>query len=550
MINLHDRLQEWMNANEDEHLEFKEAKANYDSSKLAQYCCALANEGGGRILFGVTDKRPRKIAGSQAFPQPECTRATLLDKLRINVTFEVINHPEGRVLVFHVPSHPIGLPVQVDGRFWMRQGDSLVPMSAEKLKAIFDEAGHDFSAEVCREASLADLDPGAIADFRKRWIAKSGNQALELLSDEQLLFDAEALTDDGVTYAVLVLFGTRAALGNHLAQAETIFEYHSANASGPAQQRKEYRQGFFAYYDDLWNTINLRNDRQHYQEGLFVWDIPTFDERTIREAILNAISHRDYRAGGSVFIRQWPDRLVVESPGGFPAGITKANVLDRQNPRNRRIAEILAKCGLVERSGQGMNLMFENAIRQGKLPPDFTGTDSYLVRLTLCGLVNDTAFVGFLEQIGKENALSISTHDFLVLDLVHRGLSVPEPLQPRIRGLLENGILESVGRGRGLRYLLSKRFYKFIGKEGVYTRERGLDRETNKALLLKHITDNATAGSKMAELRQVLPGHSRPQIQVLLRELVKEQKVHVHGLTRAARWYPGLEGPDCNHQWV
>ena len=86
-----------------------------------------------------------------------------------------------------------------------------------------------------------------------------------------------------------------------------------------------------------------------------------------------------------------------------------------------------------------------------------------------------------------------------------------------------------------------------VGAKGVRTRKKGLDRETNKALLVRHIQDNQTTGSKMEELRQVLPAHSRSQIQVLLRELVKQQAVHVHGATRAARWYPGPERSDCNH---
>ena len=112
-------------------------------------------------------------------------------------------------------------------------------------------------------------------------------------------------------------------------------------------------------YDRIWELVNLRNDKQHYQEGFFVFDIATFNERVVREAILNAVSHRNYQFGGSIFVRQFRDRLIVESPGGLPFGITLDNILDRQLPRNRRIAEILSLCGMVERSGQGMNLMFE-----------------------------------------------------------------------------------------------------------------------------------------------------------------------------------------------
>ena len=100
-----------------------------------------------------------------------------------------------------------------------------------------------------------------------------------------------------------------------------------------------------------------------------------FDEVAVREALLNAITHRDYRLGGSIFVRQYPQRMEIVSPGGFPPGITPLNVLDQQNPRNRRLAEAFAKCGLIERSGQGVNLMFEMAVRQGNRVNEFVTSD-------------------------------------------------------------------------------------------------------------------------------------------------------------------------------
>lgn len=131
-----------------------------------------------------------------------------------------------------------------------------------------------------------------------------------------MLKNAELLVDGRLNIAALVLFGTREALGRHLAQAEIVFEYRSSEASGPAQERVEYREGFFLCHDALWERINLRNDRQSYQDGLFRYEIPTFDETAVREALLNAVAHRDYRLGGSIFIRQYARRLEIVSPGG------------------------------------------------------------------------------------------------------------------------------------------------------------------------------------------------------------------------------------------
>src|SRR5260370_28206127 len=164
------QLQEGLNAPEGEHFEFKEAKNNFHFEELTKYWAALANEGGGKVLLGVTDKRPRQIVGSQAFLQPERNCQGLNDRLRLRISFDEIHDPAGRVLVFHIPSRPVGTPIQHDGKFWMRDNDSLVEMSTDRLRAVFAEAGHDFSADVCQGAALTDLDTTAIQEFRRRWI--------------------------------------------------------------------------------------------------------------------------------------------------------------------------------------------------------------------------------------------------------------------------------------------------------------------------------------------------------------------------------------------
>ncbi|MBW1922076.1 MAG: putative DNA binding domain-containing protein [Deltaproteobacteria bacterium] len=532
------QLEQWMRAKENEHFEFKEAKNRYDFQKLVKYCVALANEGGGKMILGVTDKVPRKVVGTKAFQNLERTKAGLIERMSLRIDAEEIMHPQGRVVVFHVPSRPIGMAIHYEGRYFMRAGEDLAPMLPDMLKRIFDETGPDYTAEICSKAALNDLDLDAVEDFRNRWIRKSKNENLRRLSSEQLLLDAELLTREGITYAALILFGTKEALGRYLAQAEVIFEYRSSDATGPAQDRQEFRQGFFSFYEELWSLIELRNDKQHFRDGLFVWDIPTFNEEAVREAILNAVSHRDYRMAGSVFVRQYPRRMEIVSPGGFPPGITPENILWEQSPRNRRIAEAFARCGLVERSGQGMNMIYEACIRESKPRPDFTHTDPYHVWLTLHGEVQHPEFLRFLEKLGEERLESFTTQDLLVVDHVFRNEPVPEGFKGNLLRLVERGIIEQISRGRGTRYVLSRRFYKFIGKKGVYTRKRGLDRETNKALILKHIRDNAAGGAPLRDLIQVLPALSRFQVQRLVQELRDEGLVKLVGATKGARWFP------------
>ena len=243
-----------LNAKEGEHYQFKEAKRRFDSDEAAQICCALANCGGGMFVLGITDKRPRKVVGSEAFDQPERT-------LKVMVDFQPLYDDEGRrVLVFDVASRPMGLPVQVDGIAWWYEGDSLIPMPEEIRRRIYGETSFDFSGSICPAAKLSDLDENAIEAFRDKWIEKSGNRRLANLSAKQLLRDCEAITDEGITYAALILFGKKEALGRLLPQSEIIFEYRSSNVSGPANQREEFRVGFFACFNRLWDLVNLRND--------------------------------------------------------------------------------------------------------------------------------------------------------------------------------------------------------------------------------------------------------------------------------------------------
>lgn len=529
-------LKELLRTAEDENTEFKEAKNSFEFDELAKYICAIANEGGGRVVLGVTDRRPRTVVGSRAFSQPERTRAGILDRLGIGVSFQVHEYDGKRVLVFMVPTRPLGTALQYKGVYWGRSADRLAPLDESKLRLIFSESGRDFSAEICPEATIRDLDPEAVNEFRRRWIAKSRNQALAQREPIQLLEDCEAVVDGGITYAALVLFGMRAALGKLLGQAELVFEYRSSEASGAAQHRNEYREGFFSWYDQLWSSIYVRNDIQHFRSGLFVMDVPTFDEQSVREAILNAVSHRDYQLGGSIFVRQYPRRLTIDSPGGFPHGITTQNILHRQAPRNRRIADIFAKCGLVERSGQGMNLMFEASIRSGKHLPDFAGTDNTHVKLTLDGQIQDPEVLRMMEEIGHETLATFSTEDFLLVDQVYREQPIRPELRERLSRLVDLGIVEKASRGK---FILGRRYYRRIGNTGTYTRRQGLDRETKKELLLKHIRQTGEKGCKLKELCDVLPAENRSQIQLFLRELRNSGRVHSIGATNAARWYIG-----------
>ncbi|MDR2570855.1 MAG: putative DNA binding domain-containing protein [Oscillospiraceae bacterium] len=417
----YETIEKLLNAPEGDHFEFKKAENRYDIDEGAKYLSALSNCGGGRLVLGVTDKRPRKVVGSKACPQPESTVRYFMDKLHVRVNFEIYHdEKDNRVLVFQVAGRPVGLPVQFEGIAWWRDGDSLIPMPEDVRRKIYAEGGYDFSGEICKGLTLDDLDNIAIENFRDRWQKYRNNKRIAALSVEQLLRDADAITDDGVTYAALILFGRRASLLKYLPTAEVVFEYRSSEASGPAGQRIDFREGFFNYYDKVWELVNNRNEDQHYQERFAVLPVPTFNERVVRESLLNSVSHRNYQQRGSIFVRQYTRKLIVESPGGFPLGITAENILDRHEARNERIAAIFQLCGLVERSGQGMNLIYEQAIREAKPLPKFDGSDDYRVKLTLDLKVIHPRMLALIKQIDEEKLNVMSTDDYLLLGSIFR----------------------------------------------------------------------------------------------------------------------------------
>lgn len=534
------KLRGWLTAKENEHLEFKEARNNFHFDKLVKYCAALANEGGGSIVLGIGDKRPRRIVGTQAFEEIERTKAGLLEKLRFRVDIEEILIAGSRVLVVTAPPRPLGTPIGVDGAYWMRAGEDLVPMTPDVLRRIFDETRPDFSAEICAGAKLDDLDRNAVRQFCTRWSLTAKNEHLLQLSAQQLLSDAELVTQSGVTYAALILLGTHAALGKYLAQAETVFEYRSSEMPGAASQREEFREGFLLFHDRVWTLVNLRNDKQYYQDGVYMNPLWTFNEGSVREAFLNAVAHRDYRHGGSIFIRQYAKRLEIVSPGGFPGGISCENILDRQFPRNRRIADAMMRCGLVERAGQGVNRMLVESIADSKRLPDYSRSDEYEVFLELSGEVQDPAFVKFLAHLPTKHKAALSSHHYLVLDSIRRNEAVDPVYRAELKTLRSMGLLGSTGRGRGVRYVLKAA----VG--GRYSRSANVASAPSRARLKKHILGliekSRGEGCTVADLLRSTHRLSRDQLRWILRQLRAEGRICSVGQTKAARWVPaGIE---------
>jgi ATP-dependent DNA helicase RecG len=556
---------------ESEKLEYKSSiKMNLHTHQadpeIARAClktiAAFLNTEGGTLVIGVSDDKA--VVGTQVdgFQSDDQYRLHVHGLIRgalgqiadskVKISIEVIEEKNVCVVECKRSSEPVYLNYRkTNDEFYIRIGPSSLNMRTSDAHGyITDHFGSrtrlatlaadisgppDFTAEICEAAGIEELDPNAISLFREKWSQKADNQHQAEADDERILVDAGLIEDGRATYAGLILLGRREVIDKHLPHAEVVYEWRTAEAEIGHLQRVEHREAFLLFIERLWELIDARNDIQQYQEGAYRKDIKTFNEGVVREGLLNAVAHRDYQIEGSIMVRQTPRRLEIVSPGGFPPGVTAENICRRQVPRNRRLTEAMAKCNLVERSGQGADLIFRNLIIEGKALPDFTRSDEYQVELLLQCDVRDFGFIQFLSRVGD----LVTLDDLLVLECLRRDEKVGDELQPRLPGLLECGAIERTGRGMGARYLLSRELYSSMGEAGRYTRQKGLSRSVQKEYLLKHVRDAGPSGAPMVELCQVVPELSKGQVRGMMEQLRDEGRVHLEGERRGARWHNG-----------
>ena len=418
----------------EDHIEFKEAKRNYPFSGGKHtdpkdrrhggwgYIAAVATERGGRLVLGMADRVPHTVVGSN-FAENKVGELVdeIYKRLGIRVQYEELYSDEGkRVLVLIVPSRPIGRLLKFEGVPLMRTGESLREMSDAEIFRILSEQEPDFSAQICEGLTMADLDKEAIKAMKSRYADKQKNVTFRNSPDEQVLTDLELLKSGKLNYAALVLLGKSEAIRRYLPQNNIVVEFRMNHSMIQYTARKEFQLPLFIAVDEVWEYINqpASNPQLHYNDGPYIFDIPSFNEEVVREAILNAVCHRSMKIQSDVVIKQYPDTLTITNAGGFPSGVDANNILIiNSTPRSKLMSEILQKTGLVERSGQGVDKMFYHCILEGKALPDFSGTDPYQVSLTFKAPILDEGFVRFIRHIQnkREDNKKLNVFELLVL---------------------------------------------------------------------------------------------------------------------------------------
>lgn len=354
----------WRQArSESQNLEFKEAKAHFGREKLAQYSVAIANEGGGYLLLGITDALPRRVVGSDAFPNLVQTVDELFRKVGFRVEADLVNHPEGRVVAFAIPSRPKGTAYHLDGRYLMRSGASLVSMSEDRLRAIFAEGAPDW----LEEASLTGIDAAAVVDLLdtqgffdllKLPYPTDRNGVIERLIEHRLI----ERTDAGFTVRRLcgLLLAKRLTDFSDLARkAARVIVYKGTSKLDTRIDRVDPR-GYAVGFQSLVDSVMQQLPQNEVIQNALREELKLLPEPSVRELIANALVHQDLKIGGSgPMIEIYSNRMVISNPG--EPIVTVDRFIDGYQSRNERLADFMRRMKICEERGSGIDRVVHEA---------------------------------------------------------------------------------------------------------------------------------------------------------------------------------------------
>lgn len=485
------------------------------------YVVALANANGGYLVLSMEDAFPHKVVGTS-----QCENALgkleneIYKALQIPVdAYELFDEQNNRVVVVEIPRHPVGKALRFEDVPLWRSGEELIPMPDKVLFSILQETDPDYSQAICEGVTIDDLDKEAIDILKEKYARKQNNPTFTSLSDRQALSDLKLIEGNKVTNAAVLLVGKAEIIQQNFPQAKVQHEFRTTEGQERFDKRLSFVAPFYILIDQLWKAVNDRNGSVPVQEGAYMFDIPFFNEEVIREVINNAFAHRDYRLASEIVIKQYPTKLSVISPGGFPIGVTLENILTvSSTPRNRLLADVLAATGIVERSGQGMDVIFRLTLSEGKQTPDYSKTNDYQVTAILSATVKDPGFALFIKSIQQElpENQKLSVFDVLTFCAIREG---KQPKDKEIaKRLYSMGYLEKRGKTSAIRYILPRRYYELTGNQSEYSELTDWDDEQIWSVLFRYLKKYGTA--KKTDIAKLIGQHiSDSQLRRLLERL-------------------------------
>lgn len=538
-------------------IEFKSDPVGGLSDKsVADAVVGLANAQGGVLYIGIDDNGTISGLRSEKWRNPKKAAAFISNYTvpPLLVETDLVPAEKDRwVLTIKVPKAQ-GLCATRDGKVLRRRikvdgRPKNIPMFPQEYSGRLSELGLlDYSAQVLPESSYADIDAQERNRLRKLIRVNRSESALLELADEDLdkALGVVRAVDGKLrpTVAGLLLLGKKESIATLLPTSKVAFQVLTGT---DVRENIEVQLPLLSTFEELLYRFSAWNPEQEFQEGLFRVPVPEFSERAFREGIVNALCHRDYTRLGSVVVQVSNEGLLILSPGGFIDDITQDNLLTA-DPRGRNplLSDMFKRIGLAERTGRGIDRIFEGSILYGRPLPDYSESTSDSVHLFIPRMKADFNFHRLILSCRENHPELLTMSTLMILSLLRseRRLALPNlvelchlsavRVQRQIEILLKEGFIEAVGTGKNQEYILSEAVYKAQDQT-----IRNVNRSDLRALKLEELVLGAATkneGITRSDVVGLLHINAQAAYRLLLR-LTEQGKLRKEGKRRHTKYF-------------
>ncbi len=532
---------------ETEVVEFKEAKNNFDINKLGKYFSALSNEANLKnkeeawFIFGIENSH-HAIVGSNFRsnrPDLDSLKGEVANKTTNGITFKEIYElilPEGRVVMFQIPPAPRGLPIAWEGQYYARNGEELAALNIEKFERIRNQPTQvDWSARICEDATIGDLDSNAILKARENFKVKNARIAPEVdtWNDVVFLNRAKITINGQITRAAIILLG-KPESEHFISPGITQITWVLKDKNNVDKDYEHFTCPLILAVDKVFAKIRNLKYRYIKDGSLFPEEVDQYDPYSIKEALSNCIAHQDYTLGGRISITENDDGyLIFANCGNFLPGSIE-NVINNDGPpayyRNKFLADAMVALNMIDTIGSGIRRMFDLQRAKFFPMPDFDLTGG-MVKATLTGKVLDPEYA---LALAKNPTLSLM--DIIMLDKLQKKKELTDE---EISHLKELKLIE----GRKPRFYISAKVAQTIGQKAEYTKHRAFNKQYYFDLIGKCIEEHGSITrqdidklllDKLSDLYTKKQG--KEKINNLISELRKSGKIKNEGSLRKPKW--------------
>lgn len=534
-------------------VEFKSDLKKYPDSEIFDVVVAFANTEGGTLYLGVEDDG--RITGVHESHKNPITLSAFIANNTIppvSIRAEIIEE-ELPVLQITVPKSYNGLTATVSGKILRRrlkadgQPENIPMYPSEIATRLSDLRLLDYSTLPLAEAAIDDFDPLETERLRKSILAYDGDKSLLDLADEELYkalgFVKEQNNRLYPTVLGLLMIGRTESIKRFVPTASTSFQVLEGTN---VRINDDFTLPILASIEKLNTYLEAWNPQREIEMGMFRMPAPDFDKRALREAVVNAYSHRDYSKMGRVRVAVADEGLTVANPGGFIEGISVSNLLTAEpHGRNPALADALKRVGLAEKTGRGIDRIFEGSLIYGRTLPDYTASTAVTVSLFIPRSAPDVQIAQMIsnEQIRLGRPLPINT--LLILNhlkdaprsdvrQIAEALNLPEAVVKTVlEKSMENGLVEAYGSGRSRNYLLAQSVYGDKREKIGYVRQADIDETRHTELILNLAKKNEFISR--ADVVELLHVNER-RASYLLKKLTDAKKLKIMKKGRYTRY--------------